>query len=252
MLLRHSIISSATSLKGPNPAKTNFVFGCLCNISGIASNIRCIPLVHKYLPTKSTTLSSSLLIKSIFDPKPVIFLEHRWLHEIKDNDFVSSLPNNLSFSNVIRKGKDITIVSMSYLTLEAIKAAKILKVNNIDCEIIDLVSLKPLNYKSIFKSVKKTKKLLVLDTGFPYGSIASEITSVVARKMFKNLSVAPQIMTMPDIPEPTSFQLTKNLYITDQKIVIEVSKILKKKVTNKMKVKKNLHDIPGEWFKGPF
>jgi len=70
--------------------------------------------------------------------------------------------------------------------------------------------------------------------------------------MFKNLSVAPQIMTMPDIPEPTSFQLTKNLYITDQKIVIEVSKILKKKVTNKMKVKKNLHDIPGEWFKGPF
>lgn len=226
---------------GQGPTHSQNLSSLFCNIPGL----------KVVMPTFAKD-AKRLLIKSIFDPNPVIFLEHRWLHEIKDNDFVSSLPSNLSFSNVIRKGKDITIVSMSYLTLEAIKAAKILKVNNIDCEIIDLVSLKPLNYKSIFKSVKKTKKLLVLDTGFPYGSIASEITSVVARKMFKNLSVAPQIMTMPDIPEPTSFQLTKNLYITDQKIVLEVSKILKKKVTHKMKVKKNLHDIPGEWFKGPF
>ena len=92
----------------------------------------------------------------------------------------------------------------------------------------------------------------MLDTGFPYGSIASEITSVVTRKMFKNLSVAPQIMTMPDIPEPTSYQLTKNLYITDQKIAKEVLKILKKKLINKTILKKKHHDIPGEWFKGPF
>ena len=67
------------------------------------------------------------------------------------------MPNKLSFSNVIKKGKDITIVSMSYLTLEAIKASRILTANNIDCEIIDLVSLKPINYNSIFNSVKKQK-----------------------------------------------------------------------------------------------
>ena len=141
---------------------------------------------------------------------------------------------------------------MSYLTLEAIKASRILTANNIDCEIIDLVSLKPINYNSIFNSVKKTKKLLVLDTGFPYGSIASEITSVVARKMFKNLKVPPEIMTMPDIPEPTSFQLTKNLYITDKKIVKKISKILQKKINKKFNYNKQNHDTPGEWFKGPF
>ena len=52
-----------------------------------------------------------LLISSIFDPNPVIFLEHRWLHQIKDKDFVSKLTEKISFSNIVKKGKDITIVS---------------------------------------------------------------------------------------------------------------------------------------------
>ena len=226
---------------GQGPTHSQNLSSLFCNIPGL----------KVVMPTFAKD-AKRLLIKSIFDPNPVIFLEHRWLHEIKDKDFIKSLPNNLSFSNVIRKGKDITIVSMSYLTLEAVKASKILKANNIDCEIIDLVSLKPLNYKSIFRSLRKTKKLLVLDTGFPYGSIASEITSVVARKMFNKLSAAPEIMTMPDIPEPTSFELTKNLYITDEKIIHTVSKILKKKINKNIKINKKYHDVPGEWFKGPF
>ena len=226
---------------GQGPTHSQNLSSLFCNIPGL----------KVVVPTFAKD-AKRLLIKSIFDPNPVIFLEHRWLHQIKDKDFVSSLPNKLSFSNVIKKGKDITIVSMSYLTLEAIKASRILAENNIDCEIIDLVSLKPINYNPIFKSIKKTKKLLVLDSGFPFGSIASEITSVVVRKMFKNLNVAPEIMTMPDIPEPKSFQLTKNLYITDKKIVKKVSKILQKKIQKKLTYKKQHHDTPGEWFKGPF
>ena len=56
--------------------------------------------------------------------------------------------------------------------------------------------------------------------------------------MFKNLKVPPEIMTMPDIPEPTSFQLTKNLYITDKKIVKKISKILQRKIKKKFNYNK--------------
>ena len=150
-----------------------------------------------------------LLISSISDPNPVIFLEHRWLHHITDKDFIKKLPKKLTFSNIVKKGKDLTIISMSYLTLESLKASHELKKYNIDCEVIDLISLKPLNFNNIKKSLKKTKRILVLDPGFPYGSIASEITSLISREFFDVLKAAPKIITMPDIPEPTSFVLTK-------------------------------------------
>lgn len=218
------------------------------NLSSIFCNI---PGLKVVMPTFSKD-AKRLLISSIFDPNPVIFLEHRWLHQIRDNDFINELPNKMIYSNVVKKGDDLTIVAMSYLTLEAIKASEILKKNNINSEIIDLVSLKPLNLNNILKSVRKTKRLLVLDTGFPYGSIASEITSLVTRKLFKILKFPPQIMTMPDIPEPTSFNLTKNLYIDHRKILKKISKMFNKKIIINNKNQKKFHDIPGEWFKGPF
>lgn len=226
---------------GQGPTHSQNLSSLFCNIPGL----------KVVMPTFSKD-AKRLLISSIFDPNPVIFLEHRWLHQVRDRDFVKKLPNKLTFSNIVKKGDDLTIVAMSYLTLEAIKAAEILEKNNINCDIIDLVSLKPLNLTNILKSVKKTKRLLVLDTGFPYGSVASEITSLVFRKLFNYLKMPPQIMTMPDIPEPTSFSLTKNLYIDHKKIVKNVSKMFKKKIIMNKKNKKKFHDVPGEWFKGPF
>jgi pyruvate dehydrogenase E1 component beta subunit len=141
---------------------------------------------------------------------------------------------------------------MSYLTLEAIKASNILDRHKINCEIIDLISLKPLNIGAIIKSLRKTKRLLVLDTGFPYGSVASEIISQVTRKFYKELKSPPEIMTMPDIPEPTSYNLTKNLYINHLKITKKILKIFKKKINLHIKNLIKHHDVPGEWFKGPF
>ena len=86
------------------------------------------------------------------------FLEHRWLHQIKDSDILKKKINKTRFSNLLTTGKDVTIISMSYLTLEAIKANKLLKKYNINSDVIDLVSLKPLNYEPIFKSIKKQKE----------------------------------------------------------------------------------------------
>ncbi len=226
---------------GQGPTHSQSLTPIFCNVPGL----------KVVMPTFASD-AKNLLIKSIFDPNPVIFLEHRWLHGIKDEDILRKKEKKLIFSNVIKKGKDITIVSMSYLTLESIKAVKMLNNHGISCELIDLISLKPINYKSILNSVKKTRNLLILDPGFPHGSVASEISSFVSRKKFKYLKSPPEIITMPDIPEPTSFQLTKNLYINENKIINKVLKILGKKIKVKNYNKPKHHDVPGAWFKGPF
>ena len=148
---------------------------------------------------------------------------------------------------------------MSYLTLEALKAAKFLDENfKIKAEIIDLRTIKPLDWKTVFESVKRTGKLLVLDTGFTTGSVAGEIIAKTLIEKFNYITKAPMRLAMPDIPEPTSYALTKRLYITSIDIITSVLKLLNKKTNlNKIKLEKILnypkhHDIPGEKFDGPF
>ena len=199
--------------------------------------------------------AKGLLLASIFDPNPVIFLEHRWLHNIKSKFKKGYYKIKIGKAKICKKGKDITIVSMSYLTLEAVAAAKYLYDKfRIKAEVIDLRTIKPLDWKAIFKSVEKTGRLLVLDTGFTTGSVAGEIIAKISIEKFKKLKSAPARLAMPDVPEPTSFALTRNLHITPKDIIKKVLKILNINGNGKLH---NLslpkfHDQPNEWFKGPF
>jgi len=203
--------------------------------------------------------AKGLLISSIFDPNPVVFLEHRWLHKTSAVTKIGNYKVKIGQAKVCKKGKDVTIVSMSYLTLEALSAAKYLDDNfNIKVEVIDLRTIKPLDWKTLFASVKKTGRLIVLDTGFTTGSVAGEIIAKISIEKFSYIKFAPIRLAMPDIPEPTSPALTKNLYISSINIVESVLKVLNKKVAfNKEKLEKDLnypkyHDIPGKNFEEPF
>ena len=113
--------------------------------------------------------------------------------------------------------------------------------------------MKPIDYKKIYNSVKKTKNILILDTGFNTGSIANDIIYNIVDSNIR-LNSKPFKLAMPDVPEPTSYGLTKNFYIDHIKIVRKVLKILKRKENkNIIKSKTNFHhDVPGEWFEGPF
>lgn len=194
----------------------------------------------------------SLLINSILDPNPVIFLEHRWLHNTETSNFKKNNDIKIGKAKLVKKGKDITIVAMSYLVVEAIKASKTLSSLNINCEIIDIRTIKPLDINLINKSVKKTGRILILDTGFEICSLASEIVSKVISSNFKSLKSPPEILAMPDVSEPTSYALTKNFYITENEIVNKSLKVLNlNKKVKKISINHH-HDIPGEWFKGPF
>ncbi|OGT12477.1 MAG: acetoin dehydrogenase [Gallionellales bacterium RIFCSPHIGHO2_02_FULL_57_16] len=212
-----------------------------------------IPGLKVVMPTTPED-AKGLLLASIFDPNPVVFLEHRWLHntvgEVPDGDF--RIP--LGQARKVRAGDDITVVSMSYMTVEALHAADYLATRGVSCEIIDLRTIKPLDWKSVFDSIQKTGRLLALDSGFTTGSVAGEIVARVAMEKFSQLKSPPARLAMPDVPEPTSPALTRGFYVRAADIATKALEMLGKDTNT---VKADLpepvpHDVPGEWFKGPF
>ena len=103
-------------------------------------------------------------------------------------------------------------------------------------------------------SVSKTGRLLALDSGFTTGSVAGEIVARVSMEKFNFLKSAPARLAMPDVPEPTSPGLTKGFYVRASDISAKVLEILGRDVslvTNELS-EPIPHDVPGEWFKGPF
>tara|TARA_Y100000389_G_scaffold204677_1_gene258796 strand:+ start:4198 stop:5256 length:1059 start_codon:yes stop_codon:yes gene_type:complete len=218
------------------------------NLQALFNHIPGLKIVAPTFPSDAR----EMLKESIFDPNPVLFLEHRWLFDLKEKNKTGI--NKIGKARLVKKGKDITVVSFSYLTIESIKASRFLSKNyNISVEIIDLISLKPIDYKRIYTSLKKTNNILILDTGFNTGSIANDIIYNVIQSNIK-LKSKPQKLAMPDVPEPTSYGLTKNFYIDDSKIISQIldSLKIKKKFFLNIEEKQNYHDVPGEWFKGPF
>lgn len=198
--------------------------------------------------------AKGLLTASIFDPNPVIFLEHRWLHNAKGAVPEGFYSKPIGKARTARDGSDITIISMSYLTIEALHAADYLAEKGVSCEVIDLLTIRPLDWEAVFASVKKTGKILVLDTGFTTGSVAGEIVARVAMDCFADLKTKPARLAMPDIPEPTSPALTKGFYVRAADIAKKVLHLLEKDTSS---VDADLpeptpHDVPGDWFKGPF
>ncbi len=215
-----------------------------------------IPGLKVVMPTTAYD-AKGLLISSIEDDNPVIFIEHRWLHNTVDNVPKKMYRIPIGECKKVREGTDITIVSHSYMTLEALRAADILKGEEIFPEIIDLRTIKPIDWQTINKSVKKTGKLLVLDSAWKTAGIAAEIIASVAENDRIKLKKSPGRITFRDTPTPTSRALTKFFYPGVKDIIKKVSEIVgaDKAKTKRLclKVKANvLHDVPDKTFMGPF
>jgi len=212
-----------------------------------------IPGLKVVMPSSAED-AKGLLISSIFDPNPVLFLEHRWLHNSSSDVPEGDHRIPLGKSKKLQDGKDFTIISMSYLTAEALIASKYLKRFGITIDLIDLRSIKPLDLDSIVESLAKTGKILVLDTGTSTCSVASDIVSKLSTQYFSLLRESPIVLTMPEVPEPTSFALTKGFYIRAADIANKV--LQKMNISNANPYvdipEPSPHDIPGEWFNGPF
>lgn len=204
----------------------------------------------------STPLNAKgLLISSIEDNNPVIFFEHRWLHLTKGNVYKNYYKLPIGKASILKKGKDITIISSSYMVVECLRSSKILKNYSINTEIVDLQSLKPLDINTIMKSVKKTKKVLVVDNGMMSFGISAEIIA----KIYENLKPSEQKKVklkrigLLDSPIPSSRELAKYIYPDYLTICKTVGKLLNKNLKNLNKYDKKMpSDQPNNKFMGPF
>jgi pyruvate/2-oxoglutarate/acetoin dehydrogenase E1 component len=198
--------------------------------------------------------AKGLLLSSIFDPDPVIFLEHRWLHNLRGEVPKGDYRIPIGKARLIREGSDITVVSMSYMTIEAIHASDHLTVQNVKCDLIDLRSVSPIDWEAIEASVRRTGRLLVLDSGNLTGSISGEIVARVAANCWSSLKCAPQRLAMPDYPEATSSALTAAYHVRAEHIVEKIGIIFSRQFESSSlsQQRKHPHDVPGDWFTGPF
>ena len=195
----------------------------------------------------------SMLRASIKSADPIIFLEHRWLHNSMTSDEFTFFEDSLKKQTFLIHGDAYTVVANSYMIPEAIRAMKLLKeVKNISGDLINFRNYHLDSLDEIKKSVKKTNRILFIDTAQENFSIAHAVI-LKLKEEFPNIEIA-KILATPNVPEPTSHFLTKKIYLDAENILKELGDILKisiEHIVNKLD-KSDWHDVPGDWFKGPF
>ena len=198
--------------------------------------------------------AKGLLLTAIFDPDPVIFLEHRWLHNLKGEVQKGDHRVPIGIARRLREGKEITVVAMSYMTVEALHAVNHLAKEGISCDLIDLRSIRPIDWATIKSSVKKTGRLLVLDSGNLTGSISGEIVARVVTDCWDALHIAPKRLAAPDYPEASSPALTEHYHVRAEHIVNTIRTMLgfNSESMSLRHLRQHSHDVPGDWFTGPF
>src|SRR6056300_817898 len=170
--------------------------------------------------------AKGLLKSAIRDDDPIIFMESEQMYgdkgDVPDGEYV--LP--IGVAEIKREGDDVTIVSFGKILKEALKAAEILSEENIDCEVIDLRTIRPMDYQTIIESVKKTNRLVILEESWPFGNISTEITYQVQNQIFDYLDAPVEKINTADTPAPYSPVLLAEWFPNYQDVIKAVKKVM--------------------------
>jgi pyruvate/2-oxoglutarate/acetoin dehydrogenase E1 component len=169
--------------------------------------------------------AKGLMNSAIKSNSPVIFIEHKGLFNEKCRVPKINYCVEIGKAKIIKYGKDITIVSYSYMTKEVLKACSFV---NYDCEIIDMISSYPLDIVTVAKSVKKTKKLIIADVDWNFLGIGSEIIALLCKKL-GNTQFSFERVGLPHVSHPTSHYLEKYLYPDYKVIIKKINALMRKK-----------------------
>ena len=154
--------------------------------------------------------AKGLLKSAIRDPDPVIFLENEVMY---GQSF--SCPDDENFTlpigkaNIEKEGNDVTIIAFSIMVGKSLEAAEILEDKNINAEVINLRTLRPLDIDTIIESVKKTNRVVTCEEGFPFSGIGAEISALITEKAFDWLDAPVKRITGKDVPMPYAANLEK-------------------------------------------
>ncbi|KAK3355202.1 putative pyruvate dehydrogenase beta chain precursor [Neurospora tetraspora] len=186
----------------------------------------------KVLSPWSAEDAKGLLKAAIRDPNPVVFLENELMYgqvfpmseAAQKDDFV--LP--IGKAKVERAGNDLTIVTMSRCVGQSIVAAEALKKKyGVEVEVLNLRSIKPLDLDAIIKSIKKTHRLMTVESGFPTYGVGAEIVALAVEYGFDYLDAPPQRVTGADVPTPYAEELEKMAFPHEALIENHAAKLLK-------------------------
>ena len=170
--------------------------------------------------------AKGLLKSAIRDDDPVIFMESEQMYgdkgEIPEGEY--TLP--IGVADIKRKGKDVTIVSFGKIIKEAYKAAEVLEKEGVECEIIDLRTLRPIDYDTVIESVKKTNRLVILEEAWPFGNISTDISHKVQNEIFDYLDAPIEKINNADTPTPYSPVLLEEWLPNSEEVIKAVKKVL--------------------------
>ena len=163
----------------------------------------------KVVAPYSASDHKGLLKAAIKDPNPVVFLENEMLYgdsgDVPEEEFTEEIGK----AKIVKHGKDVTIVTFSIQVKFALQAAAELKKYDIDAEVIDLRTIRPLDIETIINSVKKTNRIVTVEEGWHFSGIGSEISAIVSEKAFDYLDAPVMRVTAKDVPLPYAQNLEK-------------------------------------------
>ena len=168
--------------------------------------------------------AKGLMTAAIRDDDPVIVFNNRQLMGIRFDVDVPEEPYEVEIggARVAREGEDITLVGISYTTNVCLDAARALEEEGYSVEVIDLLSLSPMDDETIIESVKKTRKIVIVDEDYPRCSIASDISALAAERAFDYLDAPPVRINAPHAPVPYSRPL-EALFVPTAEMVADAA-----------------------------
>ncbi|HHU13172.1 MAG TPA: pyruvate dehydrogenase complex E1 component subunit beta [Clostridiaceae bacterium] len=170
--------------------------------------------------------AKGLLKTAIRDDNPVIFLEaemmYSWKGEVPQEEYLIPFGQ----ADIKRKGTDITLVTHAKPLRMVLEAAAELEKMGVDAEVIDLRSIRPLDEKTIYESVRRSNRCVVIDESWPFASVGSHVAWLVSRNCFDMLDAPVELVSSDDVPMPYNHKLELAVQPSVEKILTAAKKVL--------------------------
>ena len=198
-------------------------------VRAASQHSQCLYPIFTHVPGIKVVIPSGpyeakgLLIKSIRDNDPVIFLEHKAMYYLTEDVPDESYTIPFGEANFTREGKDITLIGMGKTVSLCNNAADLLKKDGVHATVLDLRTLSPLDEDSILESVEETGRAIIVDESSPRCNIATDISALICDKSFSYLKAPIKMISPPHTPVPFSPAL-EDIYMPDEQTIISTAK----------------------------
>ena len=220
------LVSCPIVFRGPNGSSARAAAQHSHDFSAWYAHVPGLKVVAPFSPIDA----KGLLKAAIRDPNPVIFLENEFLYGMK-----APLPEGEEFvpllgrANFLERGNHCTLVSYSRGLKYALQSSEQLRQEGIECDVIDLRTLRPLDMKTIYASVARTNRLVIVEEGWSVCGVGAEIAAAVAQNAFDHLDAPPVRITGKDVPMPYAANLEKLALPSVGEVVAAVEEVCYKK-----------------------